>query len=393
MKKWMCVWLCLMLLFTVTAGTGEEKTVMIPKLETGSYELPENDALRFVRAMKAGWNLGNTFDAYNCTWLRNPMDYESAWCGVKTPEGLVDALYAAGFRTLRIPVSWHNHLDGALRIDPAWLARVKEVASWAYGRGMFVILNIHHDCDPDYYYPDSAHLDSASEYLRTIWTQLAETFGDWDERLIFECINEPRLTKDPAHEWWWVDSDPACQDAMAAICRLNQVFVDTVRAAGERNADRYLMVPSYDANPEYACHSSFTLPEDSAENRIIVSAHAYSPYSFALEMPGTDVFDLENAAHRAGITGFLDRLYQRYVSQGIPVLMGEFGAMEKNGNLQSRVNWTGFYVSEARARGITCCWWDNNLFQGNGERFGLFDRQTGRCIYPEILEAFMQYCE
>ena len=152
------------------------------------------------------------------------------------------------------------------------------------------------------------------------------------------------------------------------------------------------MVPAYDANPEYACNPAFSLPADSADNRIIVSVHAYSPYSFALEQPGTNTFSLNNASQKTGITGFLTKLYKTYVSKGIPVVIGEFGAMEKKGNLQDRVDWVSFYVAEARSLGITCCWWDNNIFEGSGERFGLFDREKAECVNQKILEAIMRYC-
>lgn len=396
MKRKLSGLLAMLTLLTVmaTGGLAEGGSVVIPEIRTAAFEIPDNEALRMIRDMKAGWNLGNTFDASNCFWLseEKKMDYESAWCGVKTSQALIQAVKAAGFRTIRIPVSWHNHLSEDWTIDAAWLDRVREVASWAYEEGLYVIVNIHHDDDPAYYYPDAAHAENAARYVRTIWRQLAEKFADFDERLIFEAINEPRLTG-TSHEWWWEAGDASCQDAMAQIVALNQVFVDTVRAGGGWNATRYLMVPAYDANPEYACQPAFTLPEDSADNRIIVSAHAYAPYSFALEQPGTDRFSLTDEGQKTGITGFLDLLYRTYVSRGIPVLMGEFGAMEKNGNLQDRVDWISFYVAEARARGITCCWWDNNLFSGAGERFGLFDRQDARCVNPELLEAFMTYCE
>ena len=384
--------LAVMMLLIAGIGMAEETGAVIPEIETKDMLIPDNEAMRLIRDMKAGWNLGNTFDAIDCHWLKNPLEYECGWCGVITSEKLMDALQQAGFRTIRIPVSWHNHLDKEWTIDPAWLTRVQEVAGWAYDRGMYVIVNIHHDCDPAYYYPDTAHSENSEKYMRTIWHQLAEAFRDWGNRLILESINEPRL-KDTDHEWWWDASHPECQDAMAQIVKLNQVFVDTVRATGGNNADRYLMVPAYDASPDYACESAFTLPEDSADNRIIVSAHAYSPYNFALEQPGIDSFSLNNASQKSGITGFLDKLYHAYVARGIPVLMGEFGAMEKNGNLQDRVNWIAYYVSQARARGITCCWWDNHVFQGNGERFGLFDREKAACVNPVLLEAFMRYAE
>ena len=383
--------LLLMVLVLVWCGAAGGEGIMIPELTVEKQELPDNDALRRVRDMKIGWNLGNTFDANDCFWLSDEMDYESGWCGVKTPEKLIDALKSAGFNTLRVPVSWHNHVSADLTISAPWLERVREVVSWAYDRGMYVILNIHHDDGPDYYYPDAAHAASSAEYIRRIWSQLAERFADFGDRLIFECVNEPRL-KGTDHEWWWTADSAECREAMAQIVALNQLFVDTVRAAGGNNAQRCLMVPAYDANPDYACADAFTLPEDSAENRIIVSVHAYTPYPFALQQPGVSSFSLDGP-EKQEVSGFLQRLYDRYVSRGIPVVVGEFGAMEKQGNLQDRVDWASFYVASARARGITCCWWDNHVFEGTGERFGLFDRRTCECKCPELLRALMRYCE
>ena len=390
-RRFFALFAALMLLQAPWSALGAE-TVVIPEIPTKEMEIPDNEAMRFVRDMKAGWNLGNTFDAVDCTWLPDPLDYETGWCGVRTSRELIEALYAAGFRTIRIPVSWHNHLSADLTVDASWMDRVEEVVSWALERGMYVILNIHHDCSPSFYYPDSAHYESSERYMRTVWSQIAERFRDCDAHLIFEGINEPRLTG-TGYEWWWTEAEPACQDAMVQIVKLNQVFVDTVRASGGRNADRYLMVPSYAANPEYACRDAFTLPSDSADNRIIVSVHAYTPYDFALEQPGTDSFSLDNSKQKSVVAMFLSSLYTKYVANGIPVVIGEFGAMEKNGNLQARVDWLSFYAAQARSRGITCCWWDNNCFSGNGERFGLFDRTAARCAVPELLEAFMKNCE
>ncbi|MBR6503829.1 MAG: cellulase family glycosylhydrolase, partial [Firmicutes bacterium] len=202
MKQKIALVLAVIVMLIAGFGMAEERGSVIPEIVTKQMKIPENEALSLIRDMKAGWNLGNTFDAIDCNWLKDPLDYESGWCGVKTSEKLIEALLAAGFRTIRIPASWHNHLDKDWTIDPAWLARIKEVARWAYDRGMYVIVNIHHDCDPAYYYPDEAHAANSEKYMRTIWSQLAETFRDWGDHLILESINEPRL-KDTDHEWWW----------------------------------------------------------------------------------------------------------------------------------------------------------------------------------------------
>ena len=170
---------------------------------------------------------------------------------------------------------------------------------------------------------------------------------------------------------------------------LNQLFVDTVRASGGNNATRYLMVPGYDASPACALNDYFTLPQDTADNRMIVSVHAYTPYSFALEMPGISTFGTQ--AQKQEIVSFMNGLYDKYITNGIPVVIGEFGAMVKGDNVQDRVDWTAFYAATASARNLPVFWWDNNVFSGNGERFGLLDRKT--CTFPhqQVVDALMRY--
>lgn len=393
MLRKMTAALCgLLLLCLCFSAVAEE--IAVPALEIKSRDIPENEALQMIRDMKVGWNLGNTFDAIDCNWLTNKLDYESGWVGVKTSEALIDALKEAGFKTVRVPVSWHNHVDADYIIDADWLDRVQEVVTWIYDRGMYVIINIHHD--EEQFLPSKAHYEESARYVEAIWRQVAARFRDYDEHLIMESLNEPRLVGSP-HEWWWEANNAECQEAAACLNLLNQVFVDTVRASGGKNADRYLMVPAYDANPGYACNSAFVLPADTAENRIIVSAHAYTPYSFALQMPGVSTFDLSGSKQKAEIVSFMNQLYDTFVSKGIPVVIGEFGALEKKDDkgdhMQDRVDFTAFYVAAARARGITVCWWDNHNFSGDGEKFGLIDRKTMDWKAPKILEAMMTYSE
>ena len=87
----------------------------------------------------------------------------------------------------------------------------------------------------------------------------------------------------------------------------------------------------------------------------------------------------------------MDKLYRKYVSQGVPVVIGEFGALDKGGNLQDRVDYAAFYIAYARSRGITACWWDNGAFSGNGEIFGLLDRKACGIAFPDIMEALDRY--
>lgn len=366
------------------------------RYQIAEFEIPDTEALSFVRDLKIGWNLGNTFDAIDCTWLSDEMDYESAWCGVKTTRELIAELKEAGFNTVRIPVSWHNHLTdkATYEISSDWLDRVNEVVDYCIDLDMYVILNIHHDNNEEFLYPSDKYLDQSVKYMTAIWSQLAEHFKEYDEKLIFAGMNEPRLVGHN-NEWWLDNNNDDCKEAVTCINTLNQTFVNTVRSIGGNNASRYLICPGYDASADGALNEGFLVPEDPADNdhHIIVSVHAYTPYNFALEYPGTDTWSSDKAKDKTNMVGFMNDVYKKYVANGIPVVIDEFGARDKNGNTESRVDFAGYFVANARARGITCFWWDNNAMTGDGERFGLIDRANLEWVYPEIVEAMMKYAD
>ncbi|MCX7657273.1 MAG: glycoside hydrolase family 5 protein [Oscillospiraceae bacterium] len=386
-----------------TSSTSSQESastaLSIPEISLQKKTLPENEAIAFVQDMKAGWNLGNTFDAISDGGYNEAteMKIESSWCGIATTKEMIDEIKKAGFNTVRIPVSWHNHLiDGNFTISQKWLDRIKEVVDYAISNDMYAIINIHHDINKAYYYPSSEYLENSKKYISAIWTQLCQKFGDYDNHLIFESINEPRLAG-TNYEWWFDKNSAQCIDAANCINELNQLFVDTVRASGGNNASRYLMCPGYSASASSALMDEFKLPKDSVQNRLIVSVHAYTPYSFALQdmnqSGSKSDFKASNSSDTGEITSFMDSLYQKFISNGIPVVIGEFGARDKNSNTQARIDFTAYYVAYARANGITCCWWDNNAFSGSGENFGIFERKTLAWKYPEIKDAIIKYCQ
>lgn len=376
----------------------EQNSIVIPDVTIDSFDIPDNDAMKFVADMKIGWNLGNTFDAFNDdSNIADDSQLESSWCGSKTTKEMIQKVKEAGFNTIRIPVTWHNHLsDKDFTIKKEWLDRVQEVVDYAVDEDMYVILNIHHDVSEKYYYPSKQYLDNSTKYIKSIWHQLSDRFKDYNDKLIFESINEPRLVGSD-NEWWLDISKNNCKEAVECINKLNQSFVDMVRGTGGNNKTRYLMVPGYCASADGALVDGFSIPKDlqSNKNKIIVSVHAYTPYNFALQAPledgSTATFRASLAESQKDINYFMDGLYKKYISNGIPVVIGEFGARDKNGNLQDRVDYATYYVAAARARGMSCLWWDNNAFAGTGENFGLLDRKTLTITYPDIVSALMKY--
>lgn len=383
---------------TTDASTKEEtnmQPLIIPSLTISQKALPDLEAINFVNDMGLGWNLGNTFDAVDNNAITNGLDYESTWSGTLTTKKMLEDIRSAGFKTLRIPVSWHNHVTGDNHlIDQAWLDRVTEVVDWAMELDFYVIINMHHDIAPEWVFPNSEYYESSSLFATSVWKQISEQFINYDEKLIFEAQNEPRI-KGADYEWWPNEANPECVDAMKTVNLLNQDILDTIRSTGGNNANRYVLIPGYVASPAGALSNEFVLPTDSATDRLIVSVHSYSPYPFAL-MPdsdgnSTDVFQLSASSSTSPVSSFMNDLYNRFVSQGIPVVIGEFGSVNRNENTQARIDHAAYYVAEASANGIRCIWWDNNILTGNGERFCLYKRESNTFPYPLIIEAMIKY--
>lgn len=115
MNHALSVIMAITLSFTGLFGQGFNKAVGISNTAynlTGQT-IPGNAAQKLVNKIKVGIDLGNTFDASDCSWVSDELDYESAWCGAKTTKAYIKKIKSLGFNAIRIPVSWHNHVSGA----------------------------------------------------------------------------------------------------------------------------------------------------------------------------------------------------------------------------------------------------------------------------------------
>lgn len=357
-----------------------------------------NEAMEFAAKIKTGWNLGNTLDAYDDgKTLTDTTSTETCWGNPKTTSELFKTLKEAGFDSVRIPVSWHNHVtieNGTVNIAPEWMDRVKEVVDMALENDLYVIINIHHDNMPNDktygYIPDYEHEEMTFTYVEGVWKLVAEAFKDYDEKLIFESLNEPRLTNDDTHEWWYEPGNAHCKEAVDIINRLNQSFVNIVRESGSNNASRFLMIPGYCASPDAINTDVFKIPEDTIENHIMIAMHAYVPYNFALnENMDFNEFNPDSSISTSDMKRIMELAQRRYLKKGIPVVLGEYGAREKNGNLEDRVAYYETYCGMCHEFGIPNFVWDNGIFNGNGERFALIDRKNLTFTYPEIIDAIV----
>ena len=340
-------------------ASQEEPTSQEPEKESENQGTEEVDpeevtligpAAEMLENIVVGWNLGNTLDSYNGTELGKNVGLgsETIWGNPQTSQELIDLVKDSGINAVRVPVTWFNHMDNNYVIDEAWMDRVQEIVDYVINDDMYCILNVHHDTGTDGWLRASdANLEEDETMFAAIWEQICERFGDYDNHLMFEGFNELLNDKNE-----WVNPDSR---SVEITNELNQLFVDTVRASGGNNAERILVVNTYCAGGNSKVTDGFILPTDTVENSLIVSVHIYQPYSFtAEEAPDVTTW----SGNKAGLDSYLNNMYTSFVQKGIPVIIGEFGCVDKD-NIEERLSWAKYYMETCREYGIKCFWWDN----------------------------------
>lgn len=234
-----------------------------------SAEMRDITSMELVKDMGLGWNLGDTLDV--CQADRDGdgkvnehvedgenVD-ETLWGNPKATKELFTALKEDGIKSVRIPVTWRDHMDAEGNVDREWMDRVHEVVDYAYSQDMYVILNVHHDGggDPKFgaWIIEGAKNDKENTLKRykNLWSQIAEEFKDYGDKLVFESMNE-------------VGFDGVAENtAYDLLNEFNQAFVDLVRNSGGNNGSRHLLIAGYWTDIARTCSGSFKMPSDSAE--------------------------------------------------------------------------------------------------------------------------------
>ncbi|MCR3760138.1 glycoside hydrolase family 5 protein [Clostridium felsineum] len=327
-------------------------------------------SLQLVKDMKVGWNLGNTLDSPN---------NETDWGNPKTSKEMIDKVKQAGFNTVRIPVSWCNHLGPApdYNIDTTWLDRIQEVVDYAMDNHMYVIINLHKE--ESWLIPTYAKEADATNKLTKIWSQISNRFKNYNNSLIFEVMNEPRLVGSPV-EW-----SGGTDEALDVVNKFNLAAVNTIRKSGSKNSSRFLMIPTYAASTDSASINALKIPNN--DKKILISVHAYLPYNFAMNINGTSTWGSKEDKRELDST--LNTLYNKFVKKGHGVVIGEFGSVNKN-NETSRIALAKYYVTGAKKRNIATIWWDNGFSNAwEKDSYGLFDRNTLKWKFPKLLHTLI----
>jgi len=356
----------------VSTGSGSSTFNAGPATATRSGGMRDLTSVQLSTLMVPGINLGNTLEA---------IPSETSWGQPLTTQTTMDGYKAAGFKSVRIPVAWSQYADANYNISPTWMARVKQVVDYAHKAGLYAMINIHWD-GGWMNHPTYDQQAAINAKLAKFWTQIATTFRDYDDTLLFAGSNEVGMDGTwgaPTAEWAAVQNS------------FNQTFVDTVRATGGNNAKRHLVVQGYFTNIDITTVSN-TVPTDTVANRLFMEVHYYDPYDFTLNgssniwqwgAGATDPNAVETWANEPWVDSEFQKMKTHFVDQGVAVIIGEYGAYLKSqypGMGTYRSAWTQYVTHSIFQHGLVPMWWDT------GE---LIDRTTGAQKVPTLISTIV----
>jgi len=370
----------------VTVKVTEDAFTPIPTASTSALT-PQ----MVFDAMGPGWNMGNHMDA-----ISNGIASETVWGNPKCTQSTFNGVKAAGFKAVRICVTWTGHIGDApgYRLDEKWLGRVEEIVGYAEKAGLVAIVNTHHDesywLDIAKAYNNTTQHEKVKDEIFSVWTQIANRFKDKGEWLVFESFNE---IQDGG--WGWSAAFVANPDAQYKVLNeWNQVFVDAVRTTGGNNTTRWLGIPGYAASPTFTI-AGLVLPKDyTSDNRLMVAVHDYDPYDYTLNTPmlprfghTADASQRPSGDNEAGLRWTFDQLKTTYLDKNIPVYLGEMGCSRHNdADFAFQLYYMEYFCKAAADRLLPMYLWDNGAKGVGPEKHPYIDHGTGQFIDDKAKE-------
>ncbi len=347
-------------------------------------EMRDITTMELVRDMGIGINLGNTFESCG-DWIAQwgdgtPKSYITAWGSPMVTEELIRGYAEAGFGVLRVPVAWSNMMSADYTISSAYMKEVRKAVDWALESGMYVIINLHYDNGWMEKFPtDTANC--MKKYER-IWQQVSEEFKDYGDHLIFESQNEELGWSSVWNEWGGTTGKT---ESYALVNRINQKFVDVVRASGGNNAQRHLLISGYNTDIYKTADKLFKMPDDPA-GRCAVSVHYYTPSTFAILTEdagwGKNQYTWGDEDDLAELEKNMNILKTTFIDKGVPVIIGEYGCPYENKDPVSVQKFITSVCESSYDIGACPVLWDTPG--------GRYDRETCKMTDAKLLKQLMK---
>jgi len=311
------------------------------------HALPQSGNLQaYVQDMQPGWNLGNSLDSVGAD--------ETAWGNPRITKALIDQIAAQGYKSIRIPVTWNEHIGSApnYTINSAYMDRVQEVVDWALDADLYVMINVHHDSWLWISHMENNRNEVTAKY-NAIWTQIANRFKHHSNKLMFESVNEPRFT----------DGGTTNETtAFRMLDELNMSFHQIVRGSGANNVKRPLVLSTLEASPtQERMNELYKTMNKLDDSNLIATVHYYGFWPFSVNIAGYTRFENES---RNDIDQTFNNVYNTFIARGIPVILGEYGLLGFDQSTDviehgEKLKFFEYLTHYLKQKNITHMLWDN----------------------------------
>ena len=316
---------------------------------TSANSVTKTVSQQYVEAMNPGWNLGNTFDSFDTGGDKG----EESWGNPVVTKELIKKIKEEGFNSIRIPFTSVMRTGEApeYTIDKKFLDRYAEVVNWALEEDLYVMINLHHD---SWNWAGAIGADwdngTSMERYKAIWTQLADYFKEYSNKVCFESMNEP--------QFW--SGDITMQ--LNINDQVNEAFYKIVRESGGNNKTRMLVLPTLNTNDSQdKCDALYKSIKAFSDENIIATFHYYGYWPFSVNIAGQTKFDDKVISE---LEDAFDRVYSTFTQNGIGVICGEYGLLGfdtsldavEHGKILKYFEYINYYAKEKK---MTLMLWDN----------------------------------
>lgn len=287
------------------------------------------------KLMGLGINLGNRLDLW-----KQPIR--------TVQETFFDDYKKAGFTNVRIPVCWHNHtmMEAPYTIDSDFLDLVEKIVNWSLDRGMVAILNTHHEKWLDL----KGWFDKKLPRLEAIWTQIAERFKDYDQKLLFEIFNEPHLM------------------STADLNTMNAAILPIIRKTHPTRI--VLLMGLKFGNPSWLASkksADFKVPSD---KQLMIEIHNYDPFKYAGSNPTQMTWGSDD--DYATLNSWVSGIKEWASTRSLPIYYGEFAVTNTQTAATGRDKWYQAHLKAITDNGWAASVWND----GGGHLVYNYDTRT-----------------
>jgi len=209
---------------------------------------------------------------------------------------------------------------------------------------------------------------------------------DVDEHLIFESLNEEGCWNDVWNRW---SNQGDKSKVYGLLNEMNQNFVDIVRNSGGNNTERHLLLAGYCTDIDLTIDEAYVVPKD---DRVMVSVHYYTPSTFTILEEDADWGKVQPTWGTEREIEYLlndfKKIKTRFVDNGIPIVIGEYGTVTKNKDIESVHKFLRTVAKTSLNSGMCPFLWDN------GEHFNrktlVFRDEAIGDIYKELSSSLNQ---